>query len=495
MVRAQLLAPWTATLPTPPFELAITSPDYRRAMTAASPLRFALLYLPHHLRSPETGGVTSLAEHHITIAGIASRWRRPDRHRDIVIAPRYSAKSTWKLLVTAWALAHGHRRFALWVSDSAGQEELHLATLRAELETNRLLAQDYPQLLPPPRGTRGARDTQHTYTSAGGAAIVARGADTRSLGLKLGANRPDLICLDDLEPDASNYSIPARRKRLATVQNAILPMNEQAAVLWTGTVVMHGSILHAAALAAAGVGEPEAWIADEGFAVHHVSAIQNDQTGERRSFWEQRYSLTYLESIEHTLNYALNFAGLPPLPGGHHWTDASFRYGRHPVGALVMQIDPAPTAGPDSDFSAIVVGGRITDPAMAGHVSLEFAEQVRLTPGPLSDRVRMLLRRNPRIRKVRVAATGSGELWRSAFRDLPGGVELELHADMRASSGARGAPDKDLKFAGLLERYEALTVWHARRLLVLEDQLRAWPDVEHDDVGDCAAELVAELQK
>lgn len=494
--REALLSPWTEVLDVPPYPLAVeASADYRRAMTRKSPLRFALVYLGHHLRSSETGGVTSLAELHVQMANSAAAWRHPGRHRDIWVAPRYGAKSTWMVILTLWALCHGHRRFALWIADSSNQVRLHLATLRRELETNVLLRHDFPDMLPPPHGTRGARDSQDTYTARGGAVVAARGVDTRALGLKLGVSRPDLICLDDVEPDESNYSAAARRKRLATVLQSHLPMNEQAAVLWMGTVTMYGSILHAAVLFALGEGDPEPWIGDEGFRVHYRPAlIVDEKTGELRSFWPQRYTVPYLVSIRHTRNYALNFACRPPLPGGHHWTDATFRWGQHPVGALVMQIDPAPTAAPTSDYSAIVVGGRITDPMLAGHISIEHAEQVRLTPARLKERVDMLLRRNPRIRRVRIAATGGSETWRHVFRDLPGAVALELHGDHRSNSGRVGAPEKDLKFADLLERYETETIWHASRFPELEDQLKRWPEVDHDDLGDAASELARELQ-
>jgi phage terminase large subunit-like protein len=164
------------------------------------------------------------------------------------------------------------------------------------------------------------------------------------------------------------------------------------------------------------------------------------------------------------------------------------------VGALTMQIDPAPTATPSSDYSAIIVGGLIRDPGLAGHVSIEYAEQVKLTPARLKDRVDLLLIQNPRIRRVRIAATGGSATWRHVFRDLPGGVALELHGDHRSNSGRKGAPEKDLKFADLLERYERGKVWHAEHFTELEDQLKRWPEVEHDDLGDATSELVRELQ-
>jgi hypothetical protein len=76
--REELLAPWTRVLQVPPYPLAVDeSADYRRAMTRKSPIRFALLYLPHHLRSAETGGVFSLASHHFMLHRIGAAWRHP----------------------------------------------------------------------------------------------------------------------------------------------------------------------------------------------------------------------------------------------------------------------------------------------------------------------------------------------------------------------------------------------------------------------------------
>jgi hypothetical protein len=128
-------------------------------------------------------------------------------------------------------------------------------------------------------------------------------------------------------------------------------------------------------------------------------------------------------------------------------------------------------------------------------VAIVRAWQFRLTPARLADRVRMILRQNPTIRLVRVAATGGSETWRHVFRDLPNAVTLELHADGRTTSDRRpGAVAKDLLFAELLERYERGTVWHDRHHAELETQLQQWPEVEHDDLGDATAHLVRHLQ-
>ena len=50
-----------------------------------------------------------------------------------------------------------------------------------------------------------------------------------------------MIILDDIEPDASNYSVYQAEKRKSTLINAILPLNLNARVVWSGTVTMEGS--------------------------------------------------------------------------------------------------------------------------------------------------------------------------------------------------------------------------------------------------------------
>src|SRR3546814_3895779 len=49
--------------------------------------------------------------------------------------------------------------------------------------------------------------------------------------------------LDDIEPDESNYSQYQMRKRLTTIIDTVLAMNERAHVALIGTVTMPGSIV------------------------------------------------------------------------------------------------------------------------------------------------------------------------------------------------------------------------------------------------------------
>lgn len=228
----------------------VNSRELRRIVTEADPLAFALTYLWHHLSSEQTGWQVTLSPVHVGWCDDARRWihpvTRPAQYRDAYIAPRSMGKSTWWFLILPlWAAAHGHTRFTAAFSNSTVQAETHLSTFKHELETNRRLRYDYPQLCRPYRREQGtvAADRISLYRAASGFSFAARGMDSGNLGMKIGADRPDLMILDDIEPGESNYSAMLAEKRLTTLLDDILPLNVFARTVLVGTTVMQDSVL------------------------------------------------------------------------------------------------------------------------------------------------------------------------------------------------------------------------------------------------------------
>lgn len=249
------------------------SADYRRAISRTDPLAFALTYLPHHLRG-ETDGRLTLSEFHLELIEQAKRWiipaQRPAQHRDAYVAPRASGKSTWIFMcLPLWAAAHGWRKFIAAFADSTSQAEMHLQTFKRELDTKPATAHDFPELCTPARRTRGSvmADRAGMLVCGSGFVFAAKGIDASSLGMKVGERRPDLLILDDIEPPGSNYSVHQKDKRLATLTDAILPLNVFARVVLSGTVTMPGSIVHDLVRTVTQPGdEVEEWVTSENFA-------------------------------------------------------------------------------------------------------------------------------------------------------------------------------------------------------------------------------------
>lgn len=481
-----------AGLPDQPPDVAA---EVRRTL-ARDPIGFAVVYLERHLVSQETGGV-SFSEVHYEWAERALGWVRPspgpmeDRHADI--APRNTGKTTWWFLcLPMWAAANGHVRFFAAFSDTTGQAEGHLATFKTELDTNVLLRFDYPDLCTPARRQSGGTvaDRQGMLHTASGFTFAARGVDSASLGLKVGERRPDVLVLDDVEPDEASYSPDLAVKRLGTITDTILALNVYARVQMVGTVTMPGSITHQLVKAAQGV-EVADWIADEKIRAHHHRAIVVNDDGTERSIWPQKWPLAWLQSRRHTREYAKNYDNDPLARAGVYWVREDFQYGPlDGVTRTLLAVDPAVTERRTSDFTGLaVVGWRPPHGPRSpeyrkgdrGRCVVRMAKGVRLTGSRLRDEIVRVLGDYPQVRAVLVETNQGGDLWSEVFHHLP---------DVKVLTHWSGE-SKEVRFARVLEHYQRRRVLHERRLDQLEEQAVAFPRGAHDDVVDAAAAGVA----
>jgi phage terminase large subunit-like protein len=457
----------------------LRSAEYRRAVTRIDPLAFALIYLGHHLKGQETGGRVTLSEFHLNLIEEAKRWIIPDtepaQHRDCYVAPRGSGKSSWlHLILPLWAAAHGWRKFVATFSDSGTQSEMHLATFKRELDTNKVLRHDFPDLCAPARRPRGmvAADRAGMLVTRSGFTIAARGLDASSLGMKVNERRPDLLLIDDAEPDASNYSAYQMEKRLHTLLSTVLQLNVYARVVLVGTTTMPGSIIHSLIKTVTQPGEEHPdWIRDENFQVHYYPAILDNGDGTERSLWPEKWPLEYLQSIRHTRSYRLNYANDPLAAEGDYWTDDDFRYDVPPaITRRILSIDPATTTRTTSDFTGLAVVGY--DPT-AGRCSVEYTRGLKLTPAELRAHVLALLGARPEIRGVLIEVNQGGEAWAEILAPLPVQI-LTVHQ----------TEPKTVRAARALDHYQAGLVAHDGHQRAFEEQAVVFPRGAHDDVVD-----------
>lgn len=465
-------------------ERLLATSEGRRLLTRLDPLLFAVLYTPHLIRDDD--GRISFADLHLDLCRYARSWLRrtgPRQARDAFVAPRESGKSSWLFkILPLWAAAHGHVEFIAAFSSSAMQAEKHLAGFKNELDNNRLLRTDYPDLCAPARRPGGGNvaDTQSMLHSRSGFSFSARGLDAEVLGLVDPKNRrPQLIVLDDVEPDESNYSTYQARKRLITICDTILPMNERSKVVLVGTVTMPGSIVHQLVKTVTTTEDVPEWIRDEKFRVHYFEPIVKTQDGRERSIWPAKWPVDYLKSIEHTRSYKKNFLNQPVRMDGDYWTPDDFVYGDVEATRVLLQIDPAVTDKKTSDFTGLAViayqpaGKRPDGTRRAARCAVRHVEAVKLPPAKLRAKVLQLLERFPEVGAVRIEVNQGGDTWRSILHDLP--VRLLVHNE--------SAP-KPVRAAGLLNHYQRHRVVHAQRFPELEDQMTSYPDVLHDDMID-----------
>lgn len=465
-----------------PFKPLEQQAAIRRAL-ARDPVAFALIYLRPHLRGKETGDRITFSVMHYDWAQLAESWvsvvTKPMEDRRGVVAPRGSGKSTWWFLILLlWAAANGYIRFAVAFAHSTGQAEGHLQTLKRELDTNSLLRHDYPELCTPARKAHGGTvaDRQSMLHTASGFTFAAKGIDSQSLGLKVGEHRPDVIVLDDIEPDESNYTPYLVEKRLSTVIDAILPLNVYARVVMIGTVTMPGSIMHQLVQHSYGVVHSD-WAATEQITVHHHKPIITASDGNEYSIWEAKWPLKWLLSRRHTREYAKNYDNDPLVGGGMYWSQDDFLYDPDFEGTRWgLFVDPAVTTKGRSDETGLTV---ISYDPVKKICCVHYSAGVRLIGAPLRKRTLWLIERFPRIKMIRVEVNQGHELWLDVFHDMP--VKVVTCTE---------SVGKEVRFAWALEWYQRTKVVHSSRMANLETQMVGFPRLLHDDIADSAVQGV-----
>lgn len=460
----------------------------RQILTRLNPRLFALVFLRHHLAGDETGDVISFSEAHLDWYDQMLEWIKPNKDpkawRRAYVSPRNSAKSTvWFLIAILWAAAHRHVRFAAAFADSATQAEGHLATFKRELDTNELLRKDFPKLCRPLLRNNKAisvSDSRSMTQQGNGFIFAAKGVDSATLGMKVGERRPDLIILDDVEPDGSNYSPGQAEKRLATVQNAILPLNEWARVVLVGTVTMDGSLVHQLVTSVTTTEPPASWILDEKFQTHYYPALIEGDDGRQRSLWPEKWPLEYLQSMQHTRSFALNYMNQPIPADGTYWSAEDILVEDIPDGLptrTILSVDPAVTTKTTSDYTGLAVlsysprkrdrNGNVTG---TGKVYVRDVRRVKLDSKSLRVLVGELLELFPEIAAIFCEINQGGDLWADVFGDLPVKYVTKQQS-----------VKKETRIGWLHNGYQRRRVVHTVTLPSFNRTLLAYPMVTNDD--------------
>ncbi len=164
--------------------------------------------------------------------------------------PRGTGKTAICEHAAIWATFYGYRSFPVLVGDGKEAAAEILTVIKNEIETNELLAEDFPEVCYPVRALDGinnrcdgqlcgGRRTWITWTDfivlptiqgskASGATIKAVGITGRIRGMKSfrvnnGTEiRPDFVLIDDPQNDESAASPEQNRKRLRILAGAIL---------------------------------------------------------------------------------------------------------------------------------------------------------------------------------------------------------------------------------------------------------------------------------
>jgi len=204
---------------------------FRMGLTKESHLWFFMTYLRGHMTRP-------FAPFHKEIFRLTESCDEPIR---VVAAFRNSGKSTIaSLSYPVWAALTGRKKFILVVSKTETQAKQILYNIKAELESNAELANDY--------GPFNIGDVWNESSLAlprQGARIVALSAESSLRGLKNLSHRPDLIIVDDVEDLDSVRSGEVRDRRYRWLKSEAIPAGSDDC-----TVYVVGNLLHEDSLVA-----------------------------------------------------------------------------------------------------------------------------------------------------------------------------------------------------------------------------------------------------
>lgn len=164
--------------------------------------------------------------------------------------PRGTGKTTLCECAALWSTAFHHRKYVVFIGSTRQDGLKSLEAIKTQIETNELFAEDFPEICYPIKALEGINIRangqiclgERTHISWGDEEIVyptlqgyetsgvilqATGMDARIRGRKFVTRdgksiRPDIVIVDDFQTDESAKNIDQCRKRLSTINKAIL---------------------------------------------------------------------------------------------------------------------------------------------------------------------------------------------------------------------------------------------------------------------------------
>ena len=455
---------------------------------------FCETYFPHYL----THAPSAL---HIDLYGdLPAMFAAPTGEKRLVIAPRGSAKSSHiSGMLPLWAIVTGRKRYICLIMDAWEQAAVMVEAIKAELEYNPRLAYDFPDAV-----GGGPTWREGLIVTKGNVKVEAFGTGKKVRGRRHGPYRPDFVVLDDIEND-ENVESPRQRDKLETwVSKAVLklgPTDGSMDVLYGGTVLHHDAVIvrfsrkpgWKVTRYQAVMRWPERmdlWARWEELFLHDESASDAFHAEHRAELergavvnWPALHSLLYLmkeRAGDHDA-FESEFQNNPVKDGS--FKDIQFWVVKKRDWLFFGAIDPSlGRKGAGRDPSAILVGGWDRE---EGQLDVVEASIRKRLPDVIMDDA-IALQREFRAQLWTVEAVQFQELLRTELmkRAAKAGIAMPCVpvvpiADKMLRIERLQTPVKD----GLIRLHSS------QRVLI--DQLRQFPNADHDDGPDCLEMLWA----
>ena len=432
-----------------------------------------------------------------------------------VLGPRGGAKSTIATLAFPLRAAVEHIEPYVWiVSDTKHQACAHLENVKAELLDNPRLAEAFPQAV-----GRGPVWRSGGIVLRNGASIEAFGTGQRIRGRRRGAHRPSLIICDDLQNDGHTRSAVQREYSREWFHGTLL----KAGTTQTNVVNL-ATALHREALAME-LHETPGWVSRRFQSIerwpenmtlwNRWEAIYADAANPRyqqaaRAFYEEHtdamhagavvlwpdvedlYALMCMRAESGHTAFEREKQNSPINPDLCEWPEEYFDehiwFDTWPGNLVAKTLALDPSKGSDArrgDYSALVAAGVDRQ----GIVYLEADLARRPTPQIVADGVELYQQFQPDVFGIEA----------NQFQDL---LAIEFDVEFRRQGMLAARPWPLENRTNKLVRIRRLGPYLAGRRLrfkdnspgtrMLVEQLRQFPNADHDD-GPDAAEMAIRL--
>lgn len=466
---------------------ALTTEAGRRELTREDPLLFACIYLRDQLASVDTNWKTTQAQYHLEqyewAREVIAGQKQSDRRG--VIAPRGFGKSAvYFVFLPLWALAHGHRKFIVCLTYNDDMAMTHMGNLKAQMDENALIRQDYPDLVEPYRNSKGNvySDTKSMYIAKSKVVFKAQGMGSGIRGLNFQGTRPDWVVADDIEPSdqTQEKSLKMRDKLLG----GVFYLGKATTISLVGTVVQADALMHDVKKKITDK-EPPEWIEEEEIYVDYYPAlvcehpINQPVHTDECSAWPEKYDGKYINARCRGNKFLLEMMNDPAGNSGGWWDKDTFRYGSlEQYTKTIIYVDPAIEMNEKSDDCGFAVGRYSPS---TNQVEILECYGKKLAGRRIADELEILLERFPEVSLIRVETNQGGTvMWSEVLGDLPVRVET-----------FKSTISKATRFQAILNEYQLGRVLHTHQLSTLEAQMIQYPNGIHDDIIDAACLLSA----
>ena len=206
---------------------------------------FAETYFPHYLTAPPSKMHLHFYELFQQAVVLSDRKNSSSAVADTGLrtaqaAPRGHAKSTIaSLILPLWCIVGEKRKFIGLVSDTTEQAADFLEFIKAELDANERLQEDFPEAC-----GEGRIWKQGLAITCNNIKLKCWGKRKAMRGARHGSTRPDLIVCDDLEGDENIDSPQQRAKDREWFFKALMKIGSRSTVtIVVGTILHYDSLL------------------------------------------------------------------------------------------------------------------------------------------------------------------------------------------------------------------------------------------------------------